>query len=157
MWEIQSCHMPRRELSRPQQVTEWLHECGAALKGPATMTLLRSAALPRYAAQKGITIGLPENSMDADPVTDSEELAWLCYNAVIGSEFEQTHGWHVNLMPESVLNELPAGWRNRASVSQDGNLTVTVPHPADLLAPKLRRNEPRDRQHEAWAREQGLI
>jgi hypothetical protein len=95
--------------------------------------------------------------MDADSVTDSKELAWLCYEAMIGSEFEQTHGWHVNLMPESVLKELPEGWRARASVSRDGNLSVTVPHPADLLEPKLRRNEPRDRQHAAWAREQGLI
>jgi hypothetical protein len=149
--------MPRRELSRPQQVTEWLHEWGQQLKEPATMTLIGSAALLWHAAQKGITTSLPENSMDADPVTDSDVLAWLCYDAIIGSEFEQTHGWHINLMPESVLKELPEGWRDRASVAHDGNLTVTVPQPADLLAPKLRRNEPRDRQHAAWAHEQGLI
>ena len=121
------------------------------------MTLIGSAALLWHAAQKSITTSLPENSMDADPVTDSDELAWLCYDAIIGSEFEQTHGWHINLMPESVLKELPEGWLTRSSFSQDGNLSVTVPHPADLLAPNLRRNEPRDRQHAAWAQEQGLI
>jgi len=104
-----------------------------------------------------LTTSLPENSMDADSVTDSDELAWLCYDAVIGSEFEQAHGWHINLMPDSVLKELPEGWRERASESTTGNLTVIVPHVADLLAPKLRRNEPRDRQHAAWAHEQGLI
>ena len=76
---------------------------------------------------------------------------------MIGSEFEQTHGWHVNLMPAAVLGELPAGWLERASVSTTGHLSVTVPHPADLLAPKLRRNEPRDRHHASWAREQGLV
>ena len=149
--------MPRRELSSPQQVIEWIHEWGALLKAPASMTLIGSAALLWHAAQKGITTSLPENSMDADPVTDSDELAWLCYDAIIGSEFEQTHGWHINLMPESVLRELPEGWLGRAASSQDGHLTVIVPHAADLLVPKLRRNEPRDRQHAAWAREQGLI
>lgn len=149
--------MPRRELSHPRQVTDWLHEWAQRLNMPASMVLIGSAALLWHAAQKGITTGLPENSMDADPVTDSDELAWLCYEAIIGSEFEQAHGWHVNLMPGAVLDELPAGWRDRASVSEDGRLTVVVPHAADLLAPKLRRNEPRDRQHAAWAREQGLI
>lgn len=87
----------------------------------------------------------------------SDELAWLCYDAVIGSEFEQTHGWHINLMPAAVVHELPEGWRDRIFTSAYGNLTVMVPHVADLLAPKLRRNEPRDRQHAAWAQEQGLI
>jgi hypothetical protein len=148
--------MPRRELSQPQQVIEWLEDWGGKLKQPASMVLIGSAALLWHAAQRGITTGLPEHSMDADPVTDSDELAWLCYDAIIGSEFEQTHGWHINLMPASVLNELPEGWRARASESPHGNLTVTVPNPSDLLAPKLRRNEPRDRQHAAWAREQGL-
>lgn len=149
--------MPRRELSFPQQITEWLQEWGALLKEPARMTLIGSAGLLWHAAQKGIITGLPENSMDADPVTDSDELAWLCYDAVIGSEFELKHGWHINLMPESVLKELPAGWQERTSEATTGHLTVIVPHPTDLLAPKLRRNEPRDRQHAAWARDHGLI
>lgn len=149
--------MPRRELSCPQQVTDWLHEWGQRLSQPASMVLIGSAALLWHAAQKGIEAKLPENSMDADSVTDSEELAWLRYDAVIGSEFEEAHGWHVNLMPESVLNELPEGWRDRAAVSLDGRLTVTVPQPADLPAPKLRRNEPRDRLNATWAREQGLV
>ena len=76
---------------------------------------------------------------------------------MIGSEFEQRHGWHVNLMPGAVLRELPAGWEARASVSTYAQLTVTVPSAVDLLAPKLRRNEPRDRAHEAWARRIGLL
>jgi hypothetical protein len=121
------------------------------------MVLIGSAALLWHAAREGITTSLPGNSMDADPVTDSDELAWLCYDAVIGSEFEQTHGWHINLMPGAVLNELPEGWRDRTCTSAYGNLTVVVPQVSDLLAPKLRRNEPRDRQHAAWAQEQGLI
>jgi len=149
--------MPRRELSHPQQVTTWLQDWGQQLKEPASMVLIGSAALLWHAGQKGITTGLPEHSMDADPVTDSDELAWLCYDALIGSEFELKHGWHINLMPASVLNEMPAEWKARASQSCYGQLTVTVPHPADLLAPKLRRNEPRDRQHAAWAQEQGLL
>jgi hypothetical protein len=38
-----------------------------------------------------------------------------------------------------------------------GKLTVVVPAASDLLAPKLRRNEPRDRAHAEWARQVGLV
>ena len=95
--------------------------------------------------------------MDVDPVTDSDEVAERCYDAMVGSEFEQRHGWHVNLMPDAVLRELPPGWEARAAIRTYGGLTATVPAPDDLLAPKLRRNEPRDRAHEAWARAAGLL
>ena len=74
-----------------------------------------------------------------------------------GSEFERVHGWHVNLMPHMVLDQLPKGWRDRASSATYGHLTVMVPATQDLLAPKLRRNEPRDQQHAALAREVGLL
>ena len=51
-----------------------------------------------------------ENSMDVDPVTTSQAVALLGYEAMIGSEFEKEHGWHVNLMPAVVLKEMPDGW-----------------------------------------------
>ncbi len=120
------------------------------------MTLIGSAGLLWHAADRGLDVPLPENSMDVDPVTDSDALAWLCYDAIIGSEFEREHGWHVNLMPESVLRGLPEGWQARASQQVYGHLTVIVPVAADLLAPKLMRNEPRDRAHAEWARALGL-
>lgn len=58
-------------------------------------------------ADRGLDVPLPENSMDVDPVTDCDALAWMCYDALIGGEFERIHGWHVNLLPTSVLNEFP--------------------------------------------------
>ena len=149
--------MPRRELKNGKQVADWLAELGASLKAPGNMTLIGSAALLWHAHDRGITSELPESSMDVDPVTDSDEVAMLCYEALIGSEFERTHGWHVNLMPESVLRELPDGWKSRATERQIGKLNLLVPAPADLLAPKLKRNEPRDRAHAEWAKRVGLI
>ena len=149
--------MPRRELKHPQQVEDWLVEFGRALSSPGRMILIGSGALLWHAAQRGITEPLPENSMDVDPITDSEEVARLCYEALIGSEFELKHGWHVNLMPDLVLREFPADWRARASVKTYDRLTVEVPSPADLLAPKLKRNEPRDQAHAAWTRRVGLL
>jgi hypothetical protein len=148
--------MPRRELSRPQQIVDWLVEWGAALEEPASMTLIGSAALLWHAADRSIDAPLPENSMDVDPVTDSDALAWMCYDALIGSEFERTHGWHVNLLPMSVLKELPEGWEGRAARRLYGRMTVVIPAPDDILAPKLRRNEPRDRAHAEWARQTGI-
>ena len=97
--------MPRRELRYPSQVENWLQDWGGKIHEPAELVLIGSGGLLWHAAQAGIEIPLPENSMDVDPVTDSDEVAFLGYEAMIGSEFEKEHGWHVNLMPAQVLNE----------------------------------------------------
>lgn len=149
--------MPRRELRDPKQVEDWLVALGSQLTVSGRLTLIGSGGLLWHAARQGISTPLPENSMDVDPVTDSEEVAELCYDAMIGSDFEQQHGWHVNLMPDVVLRELPPGWESRALQHTYGFLAVTVPSPDDLLVPKRRRNEPRDRAHETWARAVGLL
>jgi|ERR1017187_2120564 hypothetical protein len=149
--------MPRRELKSGKQVADWLTEIGSQLKAPGNMTLIGSAALLWHAFNRGLEVELPEASMDVDPVTDSEEVARHCYEALIGSEFERTHGWHVNLMPPTILKELPAGWELRTMQKQIGKLSLLVPAPADLLAPKLKRNEPRDHAHADWAKHIGLL
>ena len=150
--------MPKRELSHPHQVINWLEDWASQLKEPAEMTLIGSAALLWHVARIGRDDPLPENSMDADPVTESDAIAELAYDALIGSEFEQKHGWHVKLMPRGVLDHLPAGWVERAfSQTYHGKLTVIVPAAADLLAPKKIRNEARDREHEAFAVKLGLV
>ena len=149
--------MPRRELKDPHQVEDWLLELSRQLTQPARMTLIGSGALLWHAFQRGITEPLPENSMDVDPITDSDEVARLCYDALIGSEFEQQHGWHVNLMPEQVLREFPADWEGRIATKTYGPLTVIVPSVADLLVPKRKRNEPRDRAHAVWAESVGML
>lgn len=121
------------------------------------MILIGSAALLWHVARIGRDDPLPENSMDVDPVTESEAVAELAYDALIGSEFEKVHGWHVNLMPRMVLEYLPEGWRDRAVMEKYGNLTLVVPSVPDLMAPKQKRGEPRDRQHEQLAKEVGLL
>lgn len=148
--------MPRRELKYPEQVEDWLVELNRQLTKPGRLILIGSGALLWHAAQRGINAPLPENSMDVDPITDSDEIARFCYEALIGSEFEQQHGWHVNLMPELVLREFPADWEVRAVKKRYGLLQVVVPSPGDILIPKLKRNEPRDRAHAEWARQVGL-
>jgi hypothetical protein len=149
--------MPRRELNCPEQIESWLSSWGERLTGPGSLTLIGSAGLLWHAFQRGIDTALPENSMDVDPVTNDEEVALLAYECLIGSEFEAEHGWHVNLMPRSVLDELPQGWEVRSITKHYENLEVRVPSAEDLLAPKRRRDEPRDRAHDGWAREIGLI
>jgi hypothetical protein len=149
--------MPRRELKDPRQVEEWLIEMSGQLTEPAQMILIGSGGLLWHAFQRGITEPLPENSMDVDPITDSDEVARLCYAALIGSEFEQKHGWHVNLMPDSALKEFPCEWRSRAATKEYMHLKVTVPSAEDLFIPKRKRNEPRDRAQEAWAKSIGLL
>ncbi len=149
--------MPRRELKYPRQVEEWLVEVSQQLTQPGKIILIGSGALLWHAAQRGLSEPLPENSMDVDPITDSDEIARLCYEALIGSEFEQIHGWHVNLMPDSALREFPTDWEVRAAKKKYLFLEVVVPAARDLLIPKLKRNEPRDRSHAAWAKQVGLV
>lgn len=149
--------MPRRELKYPHQVEDWLVDMSGQLSRPAEMILIGSGALLWHAFQRGLTEPLPENSMDVDPVTNSDEVARLCYDALIGSDFEQRHGWHINLMPDSVLRELPTDWRARAATKEYGQLTLVVPVPADLFVPKRKRNEPRDRAQETWAKHLHLL
>lgn len=149
--------MPRRELKHPYQIAGWLREWGQRLSSPGSLILIGSGALLWHAHQQGITTPLPENSMDVDPVTTDDHVAELAYQALIGSEFELQHGWHVNLMPTAVLRELPEGWAERSSIARYELLTVRVPSPADLLVPKLKRGEPRDLKHAAWAQEIGLV
>ncbi len=149
--------MPRRELKNGKQVADWLEELAKVLKQPGNLTLIGSAALLWLAHDRGLNSELPEASMDVDALTDSDEVALHCYDALIGSDFERTHGWHVNLMPDSVTREFPAGWEERATRRQIGALQLIVPAPNDLLTPKLKRNDPRDRLQAQWAQEIGLL
>jgi hypothetical protein len=63
----------------------------------------------------------------------------------------------VNLMPDLVLREFPADWELRAATKTYGHLEMVVPCVADLLVPKRKRNEPRDRAHIAWAERVKLL
>lgn len=143
--------MPRRGLNHPDQIERWLTEMGDTLKADGELTLIGSGALLWHAFQQGLTQPLPENSMDADPITESEEVAEMCYDRLIGSEFEMKEGWHVNLMPKSVLKEFPEDWEKRSTTKKYRRLTVTVPSVADLMIPKRKRGEPRDKKHEEYA------
>jgi hypothetical protein len=149
--------MPLRELKHPHQIEDWLVELSQQLTVPGQMILIGSGALLWHAFQRGVSEPLPENSMDVDPITDSDEIARLCYEAMIGSDFERSHGWHVNLMPDAVLREFPSDWKARASTQIYAQLTVIVPSPADLFIPKRKRNESRDRAQEAWAKRTGVL
>lgn len=148
--------MPQRELKYPCQIEDWLQDWGKVLRKPGKLILIGSGALLWHAFQAGLETPLPENSMDVDPITDDEEVALLGYEALIGSEFEKSHGWHVNLMPHSVLREFPSDWEARSCGKRYGNLGVTVPCVRDLLIPKLKRGEPRDKMHAEWAKKLGL-
>ena len=143
--------MPERRLNSPDQVERWLISLGESLSQPGGLILIGSGGLLWHAGQKGVTALLPENSMDVDPITESDEVALTFYDACIGSEFERINGWHLNPMPKAALSELPSDWETRKSTKQYGKLTVIVPSADDLLVPKVKRGEPRDLNHARWA------
>jgi hypothetical protein len=145
--------MPRRELNRPEQIENWLTTMGSVLMEEGEMILIGSGALLWHAFQLGVNTHLPENSMDADPITESDCVAEICYDQMIQSEFEQKEGWHVNLMPKTALREFPNDWETRASQKRYGKLMVTVPSIEDIMIPKRRRGEARDWKHDTYATE----
>jgi hypothetical protein len=148
---------PLRELRYPHQITDWLHDWGNRLLNPGSLILIGSGGLLWHAAQLGLETPLTENSMDVDPITFDDEVAELGYEALIGSDFELRHGWHVNLMPEAVLREFAPDWEQRAQRRTYHRLSACVPAVEDLLRPKLRRGEPRDRAHAQWCVELNLV
>lgn len=143
--------MPKRELKFPKQIEDWLCKWGHELKKEGSLVLIGSGGILWHAWQQGRNEPLPGNSMDADPITEDEEVAEKCYDSVIGSEFEEQEGWHINIMPKQTLKELPAGWEERVKTKTYGKLKVMVPSIPDLLAPKLKRGEPRDKKHAEYA------
>ena len=84
--------LPRRDLKSAKQVADWLADIGSQLKATGNLILIGSAALPWNAHNLGLVGELPEASMDVYPVTDSDEVAMHGYEALIGGEFERTHG-----------------------------------------------------------------
>ena len=140
---------PRRELAHGNQVQGWLLEASRRITLPAEIVLIGFAGLLWHAARRGVTAPAPDRSMDIDPAFATECL--------IGSDFERTHGFHINAMPREALLGLAAGWETRAAREALGILSVVVPSPADLLVPKLRRGEPQDIRHRDWAEKVGLL
>ena len=119
--------MPRKELNQPDQIERWLTEMGNSLKNDGDLTLIGSGALLWHAFQQGVAMPLPENSMDADPITDSEDVAQICYDQQIGSEFELKEGWHVNLMPKSVRENFPETGRKEPPGKNTGDSLSPCP------------------------------
>ena len=60
-------------------------------------------------------------------MTDSDEIARHCYDALIGTPFEEEHGWHVNLMPNAGLKEFPEDWEICAITKQFKLLEAVSP------------------------------
>jgi len=152
--------MPRKELQYPNQIEDWLNSWGIQLQEiskEGSLILIGSAGLLWHAYQQQIVSGLPEQSMDADPITTDDCVAEMGYDSCIGSEFETSRGWHINMLPEEVLTKFPIDWTEHKLTKQYGPLTVHVPCVAHLLIPKIRRGEPRDLVHYQWARDSGLI
>jgi hypothetical protein len=73
--------VPRRELKNGKQVADWLQQLSISISKPGNLILIGSGALLWHAHERSIEVELPEASMDVNPVTDSEEVARVCYDS----------------------------------------------------------------------------
>ena len=104
----------------------------------------------------------PENARDweagqIDGIEASEEI-----NALFGegSDFHRTHGFYIDGVDENTAR-LPRDWLDRAhtlKIDLEDNKTITAiaPEPADLIAAKLTRGEPKDVKFASLCLHQGL-
>jgi hypothetical protein len=143
--------VPIAELKNGRQVEDWLISVNTSLRTPGSLILIGSGGLLWHVFQKGLTVELPTEGMNVDPITDSEEIAWLCHEAHLGSESEKVMGFHVHLRPRKALEGLALDWESRASAKSYGLLTVRVPAPDDLLVAKIGRGQKRDIAQAGWA------
>ena len=117
-----------------------------ALAEGKKIIVLGSASLLASFPELGAPDGPLASTYDADILTDPfDELTAVMLNEALGENraYYRIHGYHADILRDSILETLPEGWRERL---------VTVPSmenafalsPNDLAAVKLLVGRPKD-------------
>ena len=111
-----------------------------------TILVLGSASLLASFPELGNPDGPLSSTYDADILADPfDELTAVMLHEALGENqaYNQIHGYHADVLRDSILETLPDGWRERL-VAIPGSDNAFAISPCDLAAVKLLVGRPKD-------------
>lgn len=117
-----------------------------ALAEDVPLLVLGSASLLASFPELGDPQGPLASTFDADLCPDPfDELTALMLDEALGENraYFRIHGYHADILRDSILETLPTGWRERL-VSVPGTEAALALDPHDLTAVKLLVGRPKD-------------
>lgn len=117
-----------------------------ALAEGCPLLVLGSASLLASFPELGDPEGPLASTYDADLCPDPfDELTAVMLDEALGENraYFRIHGYHADILRDSILETLPAGWRSRLVAVPD-TLRAHALEPSDLAAVKLAVGRPKD-------------
>lgn len=117
-----------------------------ALAEGRSLLVLGSASLLASFPDLGDPCGPLAATFDADLCPDPfDELIATMLDEALGENraYYRIHGYHADILRDSILETLPAGWRERLVAIPDTGLALAL-DPHDLAAVKLLVGRPKD-------------
>lgn len=123
-----------------------LVQAAHALAGDRSFLVLGSASLLASFPELGDGSSPLASTYDADLCPEPfDELTGLMLDEALGENraYFRRHGYHADVLRDSILETLPRGWRNRL-VAVPGCPSALALEPSDLAAVKLLVGRPKD-------------
>jgi hypothetical protein len=123
-----------------------LVQAAHALAGDRTFLVLGSASLLASFPELGDGSSPLASTYDADLCPEPfDELTGLMLDEALGENraYFRRHGYHADVLRDSILETLPSGWRSRL-VAVPGCPSALALEPTDLAAVKLLVGRPKD-------------
>jgi hypothetical protein len=132
----------QNESERPQHVIR----SAQTLAEGKTILVLGSASLLASFPELGNADGRLSSTYDADILADPfDELTAVMLHEALGENraYNQIHGYHADVLRNSILETLPDGWRERL-VAIPGTKNAFAISPGNLTTVKLAVGRPKD-------------
>jgi hypothetical protein len=123
-----------------------LVQAAHALAGDRTFLVLGSASLLASFPELGNESSPLASTYDADLCPEPfDELTGLMLDEALGENraYFRRHGYHADVLRDSILETLPCGWRSRLVAVPDCPSALAL-DPSDLAAVKLLVGRPKD-------------
>lgn len=117
-----------------------------ALAEDKVIIVLGSASLLAHFPELGNPGEPLATTYDADILVDPfDELTSVMLHEALGEDraYYRIHGYHADVLRESILDTLPVGWRDRLSIVPGTDFAFAL-DPHDLAAVKLLVGRPKD-------------
>jgi hypothetical protein len=123
-----------------------LVQAAHALAGDRSFLVLSSVSLLASFPELGDASSPLASTYDADLCPEPfDELTGLMLDEALGENraYFRRHGYHADILRDSILEALPSGWRSRLVVVPECSSAFAL-EPSDLVAVKLPVGRPKD-------------